>query len=457
MWIRLSSMDQELWHNLSISLRDRLREAHFSTWQRVTPLRLESDTLHVAVANKFLRDWIQGHFVNDIAAALRELVGRDINIQFEIDATLSDEGPTGETVGLKPEDREAPAQPATAGSGVYSLNPRYTFANFVVGPANQFAHAACQAVAATPAKNYNPLFLYGGVGLGKTHLLNAIGQEMLRRNPATRITYISSEQFINKLVHSIRFDRMTNFRRVFRDDCDLLLIDDIQFIAGKERTQEEFFHTFDKLYNSGKQIVLSSDRSPNDIPGLEERLRSRFQWGLIADIQIPDLETRIAIVNKKADGAKIQLPDDVAYFLAGAVKSNIRELEGALIRLSAFSSLMGQPITIDFAREVLESVISKDNRRLTMDQIQRAVAEYYQIRLPDLLGHRRTRSLALPRQIAMYLCRKHIEASFPEIGNKFGGKDHSTVVHACSKIGKCLDEDETLLRQIRQIEAQLNL
>ena len=450
-------IDETLWEKINENLKLRLREVHYATWQRqVKPVCFSDDDAEIVIAipNKFIRDWIQDHFLIEVKKALEEVTGMTRVIRFEIDESIQPPEPD-HTRELAAAQLETP--PAVSAQEGYTLNPRYTFQNFVVGSSNQFAHAACRSVAESPARNYNPLFLYGGVGLGKTHLLNAVGLEIKRRKPSTRIAYVSSEQFINKLVHSIRFDRMNQFRQIFRDSCDLLLIDDVQFIAGKERTQEEFFHTFDRLYNSGKQIILSSDRSPNDIPGLEERLRSRFQWGLIADIQIPDMETRIAIVKKKADVAHISLPDDVAHFLASSIKSNIRELEGSLVRLSAFASLLGQPITVELAKEVLQSILGPGQQQLTFDQVQKTVAEYYQIRLPDLLGRRRTRSLAFPRQIAMYLCRKHIQASFPEIGNKFGGKDHSTVVHACSKVKNCLEEDETLKQQISQLEQRLNV
>lgn len=450
-------MTDSRWLQLNESLSKSLREVHLTTWnQQVNFISWDDQGLSVAVPNKFIRDWIQDHFIKQINHAASELVGTDIAVRIDIDESIQTP-PSPSKIDDTVEAAPAVEMPAPRGASTYTLNPRYAFDNFVVGPSNQFAHAACQAVAAAPAQNYNPLFLYGGVGLGKTHLLNAIGLEIRRKNPQMRITYISSEQFINKLVHSIRFDRMTQFREMFRDSSDLLLIDDIQFIAGKERTQEEFFHTFDRLYNSQKQIVISSDSSPNDIPGLEERLRSRFQWGLIADIQIPDLETRVAIINKKAAAAGINLADDVAIFLASSIKSNIRELEGSLIRLSAFASLLGQPISIELAKEVLRTVLGDSGQNLSIDQIQKTVADFFQIRLSDLLGKRRTRSLAFPRQIAMYLCRKHIDVSFPEIGQKFGGKDHSTVVHACSKISTCIQQDASLQRQIRQLEERLNI
>ncbi len=451
----MQAMDEKLWQDFNAILKGRIKEIHFTTWhQQAKPISINNQGFRVAVPNRFVRDWIQENFLTELEACLQELKWDGAPIEIEVDETLDAKAPAPATD--HPPRRTTPPSSSLNIPGTL-LNPRYTFENFVVGSSNQFAHAACRAVAASPAQNYNPLFLYGGVGLGKTHLLNAIGQEIRKNSPEVRISYISSEQFMNKLVHSIRFDQMNQFRQTFRDSCDLLLIDDIQFIAGKERTQEEFFHTFDRLYNSQKQIVITSDRSPNDISKLEERLRSRFQWGLIADIQLPEMETRVAIIKKKAEAAHVNLPDEVALFLASTIKSNIRELEGSLVRLSAFASLLGQPITIQLAQEVLTSLIKDLADRLTIGQVQKVVAEFYQLRLADLLGKRRTRALAFPRQIAMYLCRKHIQASFPEIGHKFGGKDHSTVVHAVSKIRGCLEEDGELRRQLQTIESRLNL
>jgi chromosomal replication initiator protein len=459
--IFVPSTNVNFWEELGESLKGRLREAHYTTWDQQTKfLSFNFNSLRVSVPNKFVKEWIQNNFLDDVAATAKDLSGQECSISVEIDEKHAlehqkalDEKSVDQVAELVPEEVATPSP----SSQYYRLNPRYIFENFVVGPSNQFAHAASRAVAANPAKNYNPLFLYGGVGLGKTHLLNAIGQELRQLYPKMRITYISSEQFINKMIHSIRFDRMKEFRHLFRDSSDLLLIDDIQFIAGKERTQEEFFHTFDGLYNGEKQIVLTSDRPPNDIPGLEERLRSRFQWGLIADIQIPDLETRIAILKKKASVASIEVPDDVAHFLAASIKSNIRELEGSLIRISAFASLLGQAITINLAKEVLRSVLKDKQHVINIEAIQKAVATYYSLRLSELLGKRRNRSLAFPRQIAMFLCRKHVKSSYPEIGKSFGGKDHSTVLHAVTKINLSIQKDRELQRQIRQIEERLNI
>ncbi|MFC2074946.1 chromosomal replication initiator protein DnaA, partial [Bdellovibrionota bacterium] len=337
------------------------------------------------------------------------------------------------------------------GSHGEQLNPKYNFDTFVVGSSNQFAHAAAYAVAEQPGKAYNPLFIFGGVGLGKTHLLNAIGNHILKKNPAKRIFYVSSEKFMNELINSIRYEKMEQFRKKYRDSIDVLLMDDIQFIAGKERTMEEFFHTFNSLYGSRKQIVVTSDKFPKDIEGLEERLRTRFGWGLIADIQAPEMETRVAILKNKAEIDDIYLPDDVAIFLASNIKSNIRELEGSLIRIGAFSSLTGMEISVDLTKEVLKNIIKDKEREVTIESIQKAVVHFFDIKLADMRGKKKLRVLSVPRQIAMYLCREYTEKSFPDIGKAFGGKDHSTVIHAVNKIERALKEDLTLKQQVDAI------
>ena len=313
------------------------------------------------------------------------------------------------------------------------LNPRYTFDTFIVGPSNQFAHAACRAVAEAPSRSYNPLFIYGGVGLGKTHLMHAIGHYVVQHNPALTLTYISSERFMNEMINAVRFDRILEFRSRYRS-VDVLLVDDIQFVSGKEGTQNEFFHTFNALHDAQKQIVISSDRPPHEIPALEERLRSRFEWGLIADIQPPDIETKIAILKKKAETEAVPLPDNVAMYIASRIKSNIRELEGSLIRLIAYASLTGRPLTIELAQDVLRNVIDHDERAVTIEQIQKFVAEYYQLKLHELKSRNNSKSVAMPRQIAMYLCKMLTHASLPEIGRSFGGKHHSTVIHSIKKV-----------------------
>jgi chromosomal replication initiator protein len=338
--------------------------------------------------------------------------------------------------------------------GAAQLNPRYTFDAFVIGSGNQFAHAACQAVAERPSKAYNPLFLYGPVGMGKTHLMQAIGHEIKRRQPQAAICYVSSEKFTNDMINSLRYDKMTSFRDRFRT-VDALLVDDIQFLAGKERTQEEFFHTFNALHESMKQIVIASDRSPKELAEIEDRLRSRFEWGLIADIQPPDLETKVAILQKKAEQEKVTLPADVAMFVAQNIRSNVRELEGALVRLVAHSSLTGSEISLPYAHQVLKNFIDSQARKVTIESIQKLVAEQFGLRLVEIKAKNNSRSIVYPRQIAMYLAKHMTEASLPEIGRQFGGKHHTTVLHSVEKIERQRQTDKDLNRLINKLTEQL--
>jgi chromosomal replication initiator protein len=336
------------------------------------------------------------------------------------------------------------------------LNPRYTFDAFVIGSGNQFAHAACQAVAERPSKAYNPLFLYGGVGMGKTHLMQAIGHEIKRRTPQASICYISSEKFTNEMINSLRYDKMISFRDKFRT-MDVLLIDDIQFLAQKERTQEEFLHTFNALHESMKQIVIASDRPPKELAEFEDRLRSRFEWGLIADIQPPDLETKVAILQKKAEQERVTLPTDVALFIASNIRSNVRELEGALIRLVAHSSLIGAEITLPYTQQVLKNFIDSQARKVTIESIQKAVAEQFGLRLVEIKAKNNSRSIVYPRQIAMYLAKHLTEASLPEIGRQFGGKHHTTVLHSVDKIEELRKTDKDLNRLLNKLTEQLGV
>jgi chromosomal replication initiator protein len=347
-----------------------------------------------------------------------------------------------------------PTQSRFDWDGAAQLNPRYTFDAFVIGSANQFAHAACQAVAERPSKAYNPLFLYGGVGMGKTHLMQAIGHEIKRRQPQAAICYVSSEKFTNEMINSLRYDKMTSFRDKFRG-MDVLLIDDIQFLAQKERTQEEFFHTFNALHESMKQIVIASDRPPKELAEVEDRLRSRFEWGLIADIQPPDLETKVAILQKKSDQEKVTLPTDVALYIASNIRSNVRELEGALIRLVAHSSLIGAEITLPYAQHVLKNFIDSQARKVTIESIQKAVAEQFGLRLVEIKAKNNSRSIVYPRQIAMYLAKHLTEASLPEIGRQFGGKHHTTVLHSVEKIENARKDDKDLNRLLNKMTEQL--
>jgi chromosomal replication initiator protein len=330
------------------------------------------------------------------------------------------------------------------------LNPRYTFESFIVGASNQFAHAAALAVAEQPSKSYNPLFLYGGVGLGKTHLMQAIGHTLKRRNPAMRLTYVSAEKFTNEVISSIRFERMAAFRDRFRN-MDVLMVDDIQFIATRERTQEEFFHTFNALYDQQKQIVISSDCPPKEISSIEERLRSRFEWGLIADIQLPDLETKIAILQKKAESERVQLPDEVAEYIARAIKSNIRELEGALIRLMAYASLTGAELNLSTAQQVLKNIIETQEKKVTIEQIQKRVGEIFGLRAQDLNVRSNSRQIVLPRQVAMFVVKQLTSASLPEIGSQFGGKHHTTVLHSINKIETERQTNKDLNKKINRL------
>ncbi len=332
------------------------------------------------------------------------------------------------------------------------LNPRYTFDEFVVGPSNQFTHAACISIANNPGTNYNPLFIFGGVGLGKTHLLQAIGLEVLRQDPRKRVVTLSSESFMNKLITSLRQNDMNSFRAQFRDNCDVLLIDDIQFIGGKDSTQEEFFHTFNALHHAGKQIVMTSDKSPKELPGIEERLRSRFSWGLIADVQPPEIETRLAILEKKAEADGITLDKEVGMLLASSIRSNVRDLEGTLVRLSAQASLMNQPITVEMARQHLRRMNLEQDRTISVDKIITRVAEHHGITASDIRGSRRTRTISEPRQFAMYLARKLTDHSYPELGRMFGGKDHTTVLAACRKLEKLVENDQDIASSMRELE-----
>jgi chromosomal replication initiator protein len=427
-----------LWEHIVEAAGRKLPPAVLESWIR--PCRLmgvEGDHLRIAAPNPFFRTWLLEHHLAVLKGAAQECIGGDPRISIEVDARLDP----------KPDSSPFATQPAIAPGTVAGLNPRYTFESFVVGSSNQFAQAACQAVADLPSRAYNPLFIYGGVGLGKTHLLHAVGHQSAKHFPGLTVLYLSSERFTNELINAIRYDRTAEFRGRYRT-IDLLLIDDIQFISGKERTQEEFFHTFNDLYESRKQIVVSSDCPPKDIPEIEERLRSRFEWGLIADIQPPDFETRVAILKKKAALERIILPDDVAYLIGSRVKSNIRELEGSLTRMIAFCALTGREMNIDLAQEVLAELWGDEEKIITIDQVQRKVCDLFGVKPSDLKAKTRTKTIAFPRQIAMYLARKLTHASLAEVGRAFGGKDHTTVLHAVDKISGLLEEDPKLRKTI---------
>src|SRR6266850_8366008 len=421
-----------LWDEILARIETKVNRHSFYTWFKPTMFVAEDPrAVTVRVPSTLFKDWLTKHYSGVINEAMSELKKADLDVNFVAEGQ-ADTVP----IALNPDEAstlESVPPPATVAPGPAGLNPRYTFDTFIVGSSNQFAHAACRAVAEAPSRSYNPLFIYGGVGLGKTHLMHAVGQYVLQHDRNLKLTYISSERFMNEMINAVRYDRVLDFRERYRS-VDVLLVDDIQFVSGKEGTQTEFFHTFNALYDSQKQIVLSSDRPPHEIPALEERLRSRFEWGLIADIQSPDLETKVAILKRKAEAEAVPLPDNVALYIAGRIKSNIRELEGSLIRLIAYASLTGQQITLVLAQEVLKNILDHEAKAVTIESIQKFVADYYNLKLVDLKSRNNSKSVAMPRQIAMYLCKSLTHASLPEIGRSFGGKHHSTVIHSIRKV-----------------------
>ena len=443
---------QSLWEKTLNIIKGEMSEVSFNTWiKSCEPISISSNTIKISVPNSFTQDILEKRYkdlvVNSIEAACSKVYSVDFIVASDIQEIEEKEEKK-----TKADDKSS----ITVNDEMSStLNPKYTFDSFVIGNSNRFAHAASLAVAEAPAKAYNPLFIYGGVGLGKTHLMHAIGHYALQNNSNAKVVYVSSEKFTNELINAIKDDKNEEFRNKYRN-VDILLIDDIQFIAGKERTQEEFFHTFNELHDANKQIILSSDRPPKEIPTLEDRLRSRFEWGLIADIQAPDFETRMAILKKKADVEKLNVANEVMVYIATKIKSNIRELEGALIRIVAYSSLTNRPITVELASEALKDIISnKQNKNVTIDVIQDVVAGYFNLRVEDLKSQRRTRNVAYPRQIAMYLSRKLTDMSLPKIGEEFGGRDHTTVIHAYEKISDTLNKDESLQHTVNDITKKL--
>jgi chromosomal replication initiator protein len=420
----------EVWRSIVKSLEGKLDTKELKTWfeptrQLAFEPRAGKPSLRVAVPSRLFADWIETRH--------GELLSREAAAAGFPGLAIHFEPAGGDTLPGEPPPLLSPAARGLI------LNPRFTFDTFVVGSSNQFAHAAARAVAETPSRSYNPLFLYGGVGLGKTHLMHAVAHEVLRRAPQMRVLYLSAERFLNELINALRFERMHEFKRRYRE-LDVLLMDDVQFIAGKDSTQEEFFHTFNALHDAQKQIVVTSDALPKEIPTLEERLRSRFEWGLIADIQPPDLEMKVAIIRKKAAAEKMEIPNDVALFIAGTVKSNIRELEGRLNRVMAFSSLTGRPLSVELARETLKDIVGEENRVLP-SEILKAVASHYGLRVSDMKAKSNAKPIAFPRQVAMYLCRKLTSLSYPEIGRIFNDKHHSTVMHSVEKIERMVEDD----------------
>ncbi len=432
------------WDKFLEHVKSRVSINTYTTWFQPTRLsRAEGDTLFVQIPSAVFRQVLTRTYGEIVKAVFHEIGTPNTRVQY----VCTEEEPVPAAA--------PPANPSKQSkldfeSSDHQLNLRYTFDSFVVGKSNEFAHAASRAVAEQPSKSYNPLFLYGGVGMGKTHLMHAIGHTIKKRNPAMRLSYVSAEKFTIEVINSLRFDRMISFRDRFHT-VDVLLVDDIQFIAGKERTQEEFFHTFNALYEQQKQIVISSDCLPKDINSIEERLRSRFEWGLIADIQPPDLETKIAILQKKAENDRFPLPDEVAEYIARAIKSNVRELEGALTRLMAYASLTGASISLATAQQVLRNIIASQEKRVTIDLIQKRVSEHFNLREQDLKVRSNTRAIAFPRQVAMYIVKQLTTASLPEIGRQFGGKHHTTVLHSINKIEEMRRSDKELNRTITRL------
>jgi chromosomal replication initiator protein len=453
---------QQLWNRILDTLKDEVNPQIFNSWfGNLTPASLDEKDLILEAPHSFIRDWVEDNYISTLISTARAITGKELSVRIQVNEALSQPsgstqsvpGPVNDDPGPQP---PSPAQGLPQVSNHSALNPKYTFDTFVVGSSNQFAHAATLAVAEQPARSYNPLFIYGGVGLGKTHLMHAIGHFALERNPKVRLCYLSSEQFMNELINSLRFDRMPQFRETYRN-MDILLVDDIQFIAGKERTQEEFFHTFNSLFDSHKQIVVSSDKFPREIPDLEERLRSRFEWGLIADIQAPDLETKIAILEKKADLSGITLPQGVALFLAENTGSNIRELEGYLQRVTAFAAFAKtKTISLDLVQDALKNFLEQKKRVITAEEIQKNIAAFYNTKISDIKSKKKNKAFIKPRHTAMFLTRQLTNLSLPEIGRHFGGRDHSTVLHAVQKIENMAKNDpdfqDTLDRLIKELE-----
>lgn len=444
---------ESVWDKATKIIQEKVSKQNFDTW--IKPIKIvamEDKCVQLAVPNKFFKDWLMDNYLSMIKNSLHSVVG--INVDIDIDFILSkdkEKKPEAALLPFEPNKNQNEAAPAR-NKYISYLNNNYTFDRFVVGPSNQFAHAASIAVGKQPAKNYNPLFIYGGSGLGKTHLLNAIGLMTIDSHPDLHVMYVSAEAFMNEMINSIRYDQMPRFREKYRN-IGCLLIDDIQFLAGKDRTQEEFFHTFNTLHDSGKQIVVTSDKFPKDIPNLEGRLRSRFEWGLIADIQPPEIETKIAIIEKKMQENKFELSPAVTHYIASHVESNVRELEGFLIRISAYSSLTNRAIDLDLVKEVLKTLVKHNNKQeVSVEEIIKVVAGKMNVKISDVKAHNKNKNLVLARQISMYLARKLTNFSYPDIGQKIGGRDHSTVIYANNKILKTIESDLNFKNMIQDIE-----
>ena len=440
----------ELWQQVLAEIQTKLSKPSFDTWLKSTKaVSFIDSSLIICAPTNFAKEWLETRYVKMITTTVFECLGKHVEVQFVIEENLPNTG--GTSISLSSKESVVLSEDSYPNM----MNPKYTFDTFVIGQGNRFAHAASLAVAEAPAKAYNPLFLYGGVGLGKTHLMHAIGHYVLEHNPNARVMYISSEKFTNEFINAIRDNRGESFRNKYRT-IDVLLIDDIQFLAGKDGTQEEFFHTFNALHEEHKQIIISSDRQPKEIPTLEERLRSRFEWGLITDIQPPDLETRIAILRKKAKAENLEIPNDAMGYIANQIDTNIRELEGALIRVVAYSSLVNQDITVHLAAEALKDIIPSNRPRIiSILDIQQRVGEFFGMKLEDFKARKRTKAVAFPRQVAMYLSRELTDLSLPKIGEAFGGRDHTTVIHAHDKILTSLKLDHELSKIINNITEKI--
>lgn len=439
------------WEQVLALLQNKVSKPSYDTWFKSTKATLFSETLvRVKAPNEFAREWLETRYSKIITSAIFELFNRNVEIKFIVEEEIINEF-------VQSTPRVIPSNKPQVFNEDFAtqLNAKYTFDTFVIGTGNRFAHAASLAVAEAPAKAYNPLFLYGGVGLGKTHLMHAIGHYIIEQNPEARVLYISCEKFTNEFIDAIRHNRTENFRNKYRN-IDVLLIDDIQFLEGKVQTQEEFFHTFNALHEEHKQIIISSDRQPKEIPTLEDRLRSRFEWGLITDIQPPDLETRIAILRKKARAEQLDVPNDAMLYIANQIDTNIRELEGALIRVVAYSSLINQDITVSLAADALKNIIPSSRPKVvTIPNIQQIVSDYYNIRVDELKARKRTKNVAFPRQVAMYLTRELTDLSLPKIGDAFGGRDHTTVIHAHEKIRQLIESDQELNRIVADMAQKI--
>lgn len=458
----------QLWESALSTLRPRLSEENFRTWlEPIEIAAFDGTKVTFRIPNQFYMDWISSHYLDLILESLcKEAKVESLEVEWSVDESLQEKMNHDAEQARQTEARdeakrrESIPPPATVAPPADSgLNPKYRFSNFIVGPSNQLAHAASVAAASSPGTRYNPLFIYGGVGLGKTHLVNAVGHRVMQDKPDARVLFLSAERFTNEFIWALQNHRINEFRERYRTRCDVLCIDDIQFLAGREQTQEEFFHTFNALYHSDRQIVVTSDVYPQQIKEMEERLISRFQWGLVADIQAPELDTRIAILRKKAEQEKIHLADDAALAIAQHVRSNVRELEGTLLRLAVKAELLKKSIDLEFCNEALGTVAPQlPEKQASVEDIQRATCDYFNIRLADLKSHRRHRAVSFPRMVAMYVCRQRLKLSYPDLGDRFGGKDHTTVMSAVKKIGGLIDKDDTDVRTaVAAIERKVGL